>query len=557
MKLKINKLKSSRQSQFVLLVAIIVVGVIALIFTKAATVTSSLTMTTTPPASGYYDVGQSFSVLVYEDAGTTAQIQAVNLGITYNPTLLQITPTDVDGTGSGLELIKKSTTVSNGIVEFASYGNPNTGVGYVVGKQFVAKLTFKILVAGSASIGFEDNSTTGISTVTPYQASNNIWDHVANKANVTLTNVDTTGPSITGGTPASGTVHDTQAVSATITDVSNVTGATLAIGTATPVAMTASGSTYSYSWNTTTVADGSYALKVTATDGRGNTGVSTIGTVNVVNSKPDLVVSAVTLSPTSPKTGQTVTITATIKNQGALATPAGVANTTSFKMDGTAIGSGVTGTSSIVVGGTRNDVATWTATAGTHSLVIAADSGLLISESNDNNNSSTTSVAVSTPDTVAPIFTSPPLTLSPATSPAAGTVTVTANVSDTGTNATGMAKVEFFVDGNNTAAATATTSPFTFSWNTATVADGSHTISAKAYDKATPANVSTSSAVSVTVKNAPASGDVTGDGHVTIADLNLVLTNYGTSQARTGGDLNGNGKVDYQDLLEVLNNWGA
>lgn len=106
------------------------------------------------------------------------------------------------------------------------------------------------------------------------------------------------------------------------------------------------------------------------------------------------------------------------------------------------------------------------------------------------------------------------------TAPAAGStvkdiVTVTANATDN-TSGTGVTKVEFFVD--NVLRATDTTSPYSFSWDSKTVTDGSHIISAKATDGATPANVGTSSNVSVTVDNAdktaptaPTSFRVTGN----------------------------------------------
>jgi hypothetical protein len=74
-----------------------------------------------------------------------------------------------------------------------------------------------------------------------------------------------------------------------------------------------------------------------------------------------------------------------------------------------------------------------------------------------------------------------------------GTTTVTVAASDN----VGVTKVEFYVNG--ALQATDTVSPYTFSWNTASVANGSYTLSAKAYDAA--GNVGSSSAVTVTVSN--------------------------------------------------------
>ena len=64
-----------------------------------------------------------------------------------------------------------------------------------------------------------------------------------------------------------------------------------------------------------------------------------------------------------------------------------------------------------------------------------------------------------------------------------------------------MASVQFLVDGN--VVATDTTAPYSTSWNSATTANGSHTITVRATDGA--GNVATSAPVPVTVNNvAPA-----------------------------------------------------
>ena len=98
--------------------------------------------------------------------------------------------------------------------------------------------------------------------------------------------------------------------------------------------------------------------------------------------------------------------------------------------------------------------------------------------------------------TSGPPDTTPPTTS--ITSPAnnatvSGTINVTASASDN----VGVVKVEFYID--SVLKSTTTTSPYTFSWNTNTVANGSHTIFSKAYDAAN--NVGTSATVTVTVSN--------------------------------------------------------
>jgi hypothetical protein len=77
-----------------------------------------------------------------------------------------------------------------------------------------------------------------------------------------------------------------------------------------------------------------------------------------------------------------------------------------------------------------------------------------------------------------------------------GAVALTASASDD----VGVARVEFSCDGK--LVGTATTAPYTVSWNTVLVANGSHILTAIAADAA--GNTATSAAVSVTVANAAA-----------------------------------------------------
>jgi len=74
-----------------------------------------------------------------------------------------------------------------------------------------------------------------------------------------------------------------------------------------------------------------------------------------------------------------------------------------------------------------------------------------------------------------------------------GTTSVTASASDN----VGVTKVEFYLDG--ALKSTDTTSPYSWSWDTTTATNASHTLTSKAYDAA--GNVGTSSTVTVTVSN--------------------------------------------------------
>lgn len=48
--------------------------------------------------------------------------------------------------------------------------------------------------------------------------------------------------------------------------------------------------------------------------------------------------------------------------------------------------------------------------------------------------------------------------------------------------------------------------------------------------------------------------DITGDGLINVADLMIVIANWGAVGA---GDTNNNGTVDVSDLLLVISNWGS
>ena len=106
-----------------------------------------------------------------------------------------------------------------------------------------------------------------------------------------------------------------------------------------------------------------------------------------------------------------------------------------------------------------------------------------------------------------------------------GTTTVTASASDN----VGVTKVEFYLDG--VLQSTDTTSPYSWSWNTTTAANGSHSLTSKAYDAAL--NVGTSAAVGVTVSN----GVPVNIGGWTLVQANATL-NYtipaGTTIASKG-----------------------
>jgi hypothetical protein len=86
------------------------------------------------------------------------------------------------------------------------------------------------------------------------------------------------------------------------------------------------------------------------------------------------------------------------------------------------------------------------------------------------------------------------------TAPAGGaTLTGAVTLAATASDNVGVVRVDFLVDG--TVVAASTTVPYTVSWNSTTVADGAHAVSARAYD--TAGNSAAAPAVVVTTSNPP------------------------------------------------------
>ena len=131
-------------------------------------------------------------------------------------------------------------------------------------------------------------------------------------------------------------------------------------------------------------------------------------------------------------------------------------------------------------------------------------------------------VTVANPDTVPP-----EVDLAPLAGPILSGVVA---LSATATDANGVGRVEFY--GGTTLIGTdaSAPSPFTLSWDTATVPAGLYALTAKAYDTAVPPNVATSAPVTVTVDQPP-SATASGPASVvafTAAGATVPLTGSGT-----------------------------
>ncbi|HAZ07856.1 MAG TPA: hypothetical protein DCZ01_04870 [Elusimicrobia bacterium] len=225
---------------------------------------------------------------------------------------------------------------------------------------------------------------------------------------------------------------------------------------------------YSTSWNTTSATDGLHYLEGRVWDTLGNN-VSSYGpaAVWVANALPTVAISA-------PANGSTVSRTISL-----MAGWTGFAGITSrqFNLDGKYLG---TPDISFTLGWN-----TTSAADGTHSLTAVVRDSL-------GRTSTSTAVSVTVANGLPSVAISSPTN----GSTVAGTISVMANASGSAV----IASVQFKLDGANLGAADAS-APYTTSWNTTSAAAGAHVLTAMARDGA--GNTSTSTAVSVTVDNAP------------------------------------------------------
>jgi NADPH-dependent 7-cyano-7-deazaguanine reductase QueF-like protein len=292
--------------------------------------------------------------------------------------------------------------------------------------------------------------------------------------------VDTTPPTVSITAPANGST-DSGTITVTANASDNVAVASVQFrvdgnNVGAPVTF----APYTYSLNTTTLANGSHTLTAVAKDTSGNTATSAAVSITV-NNPADT--TPPTVSITAPANGSTdsgtITVTANASDNVAVAS-------VQFRVDGNNVGAAVT------FAPYTYSLNTTTLANGSHTLTAVAK---------DASGNTATSAAVAITVNNAADTTPPTVSI---TAPAngstdSGTITVIANASDN----VAVASVQFRVDGNNVGAAV-TFAPYTYSLNTTTLANGSHTLTAVAKD--TSGNTATSAAVAITVSNASTSG---------------------------------------------------
>jgi hypothetical protein len=456
----IQKLKSTKFNPLVMAVfaAALAVAGYFIIFSHAAPNPPTIYLN---PASQTVGPNGTVTIDVRENSSTTT-VNALQANFTYPTTLL--TFVSADYTGSAFSIQAESSGASGQVKIGRGTTTP------VSGDQLVAHLTFQASTTGGAATMAFNTGTALVSSTT----NADILGSLTATGGGTYT-VDTAPPTVSVTAPANNStvaLGTTPTLSATATDASSavtkvefyVDGALFNTDTTSP---------YSATW-TTGVTAGAHTIQAKAYDTFNNVATSSLVNVTVADQ------TAPTVALTAPATGSfvsgaTVAVTANSSDN------VGVVGV-QFKLDGVNLG-------------TEDTTSPYSTTWNTSGATNAAHT--LTAVARDAAGNTTTSTSVSTTvDNAAPTVS---ITSPTNFATVFGTVAVNATATDN-TGGSGISKVEFYVDG--TLSSTDTTSPYSFSWNTTGIQLGSlHTLTAKAYDNVTPANVITSSVVNVTVQD--------------------------------------------------------
>jgi len=265
----------------------------------------------------------------------------------------------------------------------------------------------------------------------------------------------TAPPTVSITAPVNGaTVKGTITVSANASDNVAVASVQFQVD-GTNVGSPLTASPYSYVWDTTKFTNGTHSLRVSAKDINGTVGTSLAISVTVQNSTDNI---PPTVSITAPANGATVKGTIAVS---ANASDNVAVTSVQFRVDGTNVGLPDTSAPYTYA------LNTATLTNGNHTLT-----AVVIDPSNNMATSAAVSITVNNSSLSEPTVS--------ITSPLAGTtVSGTITVSETASDSKGIASVQLQVDGSSLGAAD-TTLPYSQSWNTTTVVDGPHTLTAVA-----------------------------------------------------------------------------
>ncbi len=420
---------------------------------------------------------------------------------------------------------------------------------------------------------------------------------------------DTTIPTVTLTAPASGaTISGNAVISANATDNVGVTKVEFLVDST--IVNTDTTSPYSYNWNSAGTTNGSHNVKAKAYDAAGNSQTSTAITVTVSNTSSlpspwqDRDIGSVGLAGTAAYASGTFsvnaaggeifnaadafhfvyqplngdgqitarivsfentdpnakiglmireTLLADSKNINLIIKPTGEEGVRQRTTTGGTTASPTNSTGTVPswmrinrVGNSftvsmSSDGSTWThLTTQTITMNTGVYIGLALTSSNNN------IINHSTFDNVQVGFGIPAVEIQ--TPGHSDTISGTYVVTATATDDTGVTKMEFWVD--NVLKSTDATAPYSYNWDTTSYTNGTHTISALAYDAS--GNVGSHTHITTIQNVQSTSCDLNGDSTVNIYDLSIMLNNFGTSGSNVKGDCNTDGKVDVSDISILL-----
>ena len=309
--------------------------------------------------------------------------------------------------------------------------------------------------------------------------------------------IDTTAPTVPANVTATATASTSVNLSWTAsTDAVGVTGYRIYRG-GTLLTSVSSGTTYT---DNTTTASTSYSYTVRAFDAAGNESADS-APATVTTPAPDTTPPVISTATATSITQTSTTITWTTDE--ASDTQVEYGTTTSYGSSSALNASLVTSHSANLSG--LSPATTY------HYRVKSKDGSGNLATSADFVFTTQAPAADTTPPTTSVTSPSNGGTVS-------GTVSVTANATDN----VGVVGVQFKLDGNNLGSED-TTSPYSISWNTTAVANGSHRLQSIARDAA--GNTTSSSIVTVTVNNGGSGTPLTINGSTTYQTMD----GFGTS----------------------------
>lgn len=398
----------------------------------------------------------SFAVTAYDASGTESDYSNVITIPEMAPPTTSVTSPAATVTVAGVVLVTAEAADNVGVTNVEFYVN---GVlkATVPASPYVYSWDTSVLPPGSYTL-----------MTKAYDAAGNVGQSPSVVVNVAN---DLTAPTVSLTSPGNNmTVSGAVSIAANATDNVGVSRVEFYLNNSLISATNVP--PYTYTWDSKTVANGVYTLMAKAYDAAGNLGQSQTLTINVSN---DMIAPSVTLG--SPLSGSTVSGTLAVtanasdnvgvskvefyRNNVLQSTVA--AAPYSYNWDTT---------------GVTNGSYTLTAKAYDAAGNVTLSQGSVVTVSNAPADTTAPTVALASPlDGTKPT----------------GIITVSANASDN----VGVSKVEFYRNG--ALVATSSASPYGYTWDTRTTANGSYTLTSKAYDAA--GNVGISQSVSVTVSN--------------------------------------------------------